>query len=93
MARITGHQRGRRSRRGLGGNQNGLQKLLARDGRRDVRAFSAAREPRVRALGGSPDARVNTAWDSWFLKQLVAADLDPVIELGDELQLQVVFGP
>jgi 2,3-dihydroxyphenylpropionate 1,2-dioxygenase len=54
-------------------------------GRGDVRAFSAAREPRVRALGGSPGARVNPAWDAWFLKQLVTADLNPVIELGDEL--------
>ena len=53
-------------------------------GRRDVRAFSATREPLVRALGGNPDARVNAAWDSWFLKQLVAADLDPVTDLGDE---------
>ena len=54
-------------------------------GRRDVRTASAARESRVRALGGSPDARVNAAWDAWFLKQLVTADLDPVTELGDEL--------
>jgi 2,3-dihydroxyphenylpropionate 1,2-dioxygenase len=53
-------------------------------GRRDVRAFSAAREPGVRALAGNPDAPVNAAWDSWFLKQLVTADVDPVIELGDE---------
>jgi len=53
-------------------------------GRRDVRAFSAAREPGVRALGGNPDARVNATWDAWFLKQLVAADLDPVTELGDQ---------
>jgi 2,3-dihydroxyphenylpropionate 1,2-dioxygenase len=53
-------------------------------GRRDVRAFSADREPRVRALGGNPDARVNAGWDAWFLKQLVAGDLDPVAELGDE---------
>jgi 2,3-dihydroxyphenylpropionate 1,2-dioxygenase len=53
-------------------------------GRRDVRAFSAAREPGVRALAGNPDAPVNAAWDSWFLKQLVTADLDPVTGLGDE---------
>jgi 2,3-dihydroxyphenylpropionate 1,2-dioxygenase len=53
-------------------------------GRRDVRAFSAAREPGVRALAGNPDAPVNPAWDSWFLKQLVAADLDPVAGLGDD---------
>jgi 2,3-dihydroxyphenylpropionate 1,2-dioxygenase len=54
-------------------------------GRRDVRASSAARESRVRALGGDPAARVNREWDAWFLKQLVAADLDPVTALGDEL--------
>jgi 2,3-dihydroxyphenylpropionate 1,2-dioxygenase len=53
-------------------------------GRRDVRAFAAAREPGVRALAGNPDAPVNTVWDAWFLKQLVAADLDPVTGLGDE---------
>jgi 2,3-dihydroxyphenylpropionate 1,2-dioxygenase len=53
-------------------------------GRSDVRAFSAAREQGVRALAGSPDAPVNAAWDSWFLKQLVTADLDPVTDLGDE---------
>jgi 2,3-dihydroxyphenylpropionate 1,2-dioxygenase len=53
-------------------------------GRRDVRAFSAIREPGVRALAGNPDAPVNAAWDAWFLKQLVAADLDPVTGLGDE---------
>ena len=54
-------------------------------GRLDVRAASYARESRVRALGGNPDAPVNAAWDAWFLKQLVTADLDPVTELGDEL--------
>ena len=53
-------------------------------GRRDVRAFAAAREPGVRALAGNPDAPVNAAWDTWFLKQLVTADLDPVTDLGDE---------
>ena len=53
-------------------------------GRRDVRAFAAAREPRVRAMAGNPDARVNAGWDGWFLKQLAAADLDPVAGLGDE---------
>ncbi len=53
-------------------------------GRRDVRAFWAAREPGVRALAGNPDARVNAAWDSWFLKQLVTDDVDPVTDLDDE---------
>jgi 2,3-dihydroxyphenylpropionate 1,2-dioxygenase len=53
-------------------------------GRHDVRAASASREPRVRALGGNPDAPVNASWDAWFLKQLVAGDLDPVTDLGDE---------
>ena len=53
-------------------------------GRRDVRAFSAAREPGVRALAGNPEAPVNAAWDTWFLKQLVTSDLSPVTGLGDE---------
>ena len=53
-------------------------------GRRDVRAFAAAREPGVRALAGNPDAQVNAAWDTWFLKQLVTVDLDAVTSLGDE---------
>jgi len=53
-------------------------------GRRDVRAFSAAREPGVRALAGNPEAPVNAAWDTWFLKQLVTFDLAPVTALGDE---------
>jgi 2,3-dihydroxyphenylpropionate 1,2-dioxygenase len=54
-------------------------------GRLDVHAASSARESRVRALGGNPDAPVNAGWDAWFLKQLVTADLDPVTALGDEL--------
>ena len=58
-------------------------------GRQDVRAFSATREPRVRALAGNPAAPVNATWDTWFLKQLVAADLDPVTGLGDEALEQV----
>jgi 2,3-dihydroxyphenylpropionate 1,2-dioxygenase len=53
-------------------------------GRKDSRAFAAAREPRVRALGGNPSAQVNSAWDTWFLKQLSAADLAHVVALGDE---------
>ena len=38
----------------------------------------------MRALGGNPDARVNEDWDAWFLKQLTAADLDPVLALGHD---------
>src|SRR5580693_9279871 len=53
-------------------------------GRRDVRAFAAAREPGVLALAGNPEAQVNAAWDTWFLKQLVTADVDAVTSLGDE---------
>ena len=60
------------------------RRLAMIHGRRDVRAFAAAREPGVRALAGNPDAQVNAAWDAWFLKQLVTADLDPVTGLGDE---------
>jgi 2,3-dihydroxyphenylpropionate 1,2-dioxygenase len=52
-------------------------------GRKDVHAFTAAREPRVRAMGGNPDARVNAEWDDWFLKQLSAADPAPITALGD----------
>ncbi len=53
-------------------------------GRKDVRAFAAAREPRVRAMGGDPNGRVNAVWDGWFLKQLSAPDLAPVTALGDD---------
>jgi 2,3-dihydroxyphenylpropionate 1,2-dioxygenase len=52
-------------------------------GRKDVRAFAAAREPPVRALGGDPHARVNRAWDGWFLNHLANGDLAAVTELGD----------
>jgi 2,3-dihydroxyphenylpropionate 1,2-dioxygenase len=52
-------------------------------GRKDARAFAAAREPRVRAMGGDPNARVNAAWDGWFLDRLRAGELAPVAALGD----------
>jgi 2,3-dihydroxyphenylpropionate 1,2-dioxygenase len=52
-------------------------------GRKDVRAVAAAREPAVRAMGGNPNAHVNTEWDGWFLKQMADGDLTPVAELGD----------
>ncbi|WP_027930994.1 DODA-type extradiol aromatic ring-opening family dioxygenase [Amycolatopsis thermoflava] len=51
-------------------------------GRADVAAFAAAREPRVRAMGGDPDARVNQEWDQWFLDRLVADDPAAVATLG-----------
>lgn len=51
-------------------------------GRRDAQAFAAAREPRVRAMGGDPTARVNADWDRWFLDRLGGADLAPVTALG-----------
>jgi 2,3-dihydroxyphenylpropionate 1,2-dioxygenase len=53
-------------------------------GRRDVRAFAAAREPKVRAMAGDPDARVNSSWDKWFLEQLRSTDLAPIVELGED---------
>jgi 2,3-dihydroxyphenylpropionate 1,2-dioxygenase len=53
-------------------------------GRKDARAFAAAREPKVRAMGGDPHAQVNSAWDTWFLKQLTTPDLAPITALGDE---------
>lgn len=52
-------------------------------GRADVRAVAAVREPRVRAMGGDPDARVNSAWDTWFLERLRAGDVDGVAAIGD----------
>ncbi len=52
-------------------------------GRQDIRTASAVRESRVRDLAGNPDAPVNPAWDAWFLKQLVTADLDPITDLED----------
>jgi 2,3-dihydroxyphenylpropionate 1,2-dioxygenase len=53
-------------------------------GRHDVRAFAAAREPRVRAMGGDPTARVNPEWDRWFLDQLGSTDVRRVTALGHE---------
>ncbi|QJY45305.1 2,3-dihydroxyphenylpropionate 1,2-dioxygenase [Pseudonocardia broussonetiae] len=52
-------------------------------GRADVRAVAAVREPRVRAMGGNPDARVNAGWDRWFLDRLTAGDPAAVAALGD----------
>jgi 2,3-dihydroxyphenylpropionate 1,2-dioxygenase len=53
-------------------------------GRADVHAFAAAREPRVRAMGGDPGARVNTDWDNWFLTRLAEDDAAAVTQLGHE---------
>jgi 2,3-dihydroxyphenylpropionate 1,2-dioxygenase len=53
-------------------------------GRKYAEAFAAAREPRVRAMAGNPDARVNSEWDAWFLRQLSTMDLEPVVALGHE---------
>ena len=53
-------------------------------GRKYAEAFAAAREPRVRAMAGNPDARVNAEWDAWFLRQLSTTDLAPVVALGHE---------
>jgi 2,3-dihydroxyphenylpropionate 1,2-dioxygenase len=53
-------------------------------GRQNARAFAAAREPRVRAMGGNRDARVNEDFDRWFLRQLSTLDLGPVADLGHE---------
>jgi 2,3-dihydroxyphenylpropionate 1,2-dioxygenase len=51
-------------------------------GRTDARAFAAAREPKVRAMGGNPTARVNATWDDWFLERLVEDDARTVAALG-----------
>jgi 2,3-dihydroxyphenylpropionate 1,2-dioxygenase len=53
-------------------------------GRQDAQAFAAAREPRVRALGGNPTARVNSEWDGWFLRQLAGTDVTPITALGSD---------
>jgi 2,3-dihydroxyphenylpropionate 1,2-dioxygenase len=53
-------------------------------GRSDTRAFAAAREPRVKAMGGNPTAPLNPDWDTWFLDQLGTTDLTPVAELGHD---------
>jgi 2,3-dihydroxyphenylpropionate 1,2-dioxygenase len=53
-------------------------------GRRDTRAFAAAREPRVRAMGGNPSAPVNADWDTTFLDQLRTNDLEPIVQLGHD---------
>jgi 2,3-dihydroxyphenylpropionate 1,2-dioxygenase len=53
-------------------------------GRADVHAFAAAREPRVRAMGGDPDARVNADWDGWFLNRLAEDDATAVALLGHD---------
>ena len=51
-------------------------------GRAEVVAFAAAREPRVRAMGGDPSARVNADFDARFLEQLGGTDLEPIAALG-----------
>jgi 2,3-dihydroxyphenylpropionate 1,2-dioxygenase len=53
-------------------------------GRRDTAAFAAAREPRVRAMGGNPDAEVNAAWDNWFLERLASDDAAAIAALGHQ---------
>jgi 2,3-dihydroxyphenylpropionate 1,2-dioxygenase len=53
-------------------------------GRQDAQAFAAAREPRVRSLGGDPTARVNSEWDQWFLRQLSTTDVTPITALGTD---------
>ncbi|MCD2194868.1 2,3-dihydroxyphenylpropionate 1,2-dioxygenase [Actinomycetospora endophytica] len=53
-------------------------------GRRDAVGFAAAREPKVRAMAGDPDAPVNAGWDRWFLDRLAEGDLDAVAALGHD---------
>lgn len=62
-------------------------------GRHDIQAFTAAREPRVKAMGGNPDAPVAVDFDTWFLKQLGTQNLGSVIDLGhDGLEQQAGSG-
>jgi 2,3-dihydroxyphenylpropionate 1,2-dioxygenase len=63
---------------------DGQRRAALIHGRDDVHAFAAAREPKVRALGGNPAARVNAEWDTWFLDRLADGDLDAVVDLGEE---------
>jgi 2,3-dihydroxyphenylpropionate 1,2-dioxygenase len=71
----------------------GEQRAALIHGRQDVTAFTAAREPRVRAMGGNSEAPVNRDWDGWFLDVLRGTDLDPVVALGhDGLQEQAGSG-
>lgn len=63
---------------------DGARRASVIHGRKDTRAFAAAREPRVRAMGGDPGARVNTEWDGWFLSRLRGGDLLSVLALGDD---------
>lgn len=53
-------------------------------GRADAQAFAAAREPRVRAMGGNPQARVAEEWDNWFLERLRADDAGAIAALGHQ---------
>jgi 2,3-dihydroxyphenylpropionate 1,2-dioxygenase len=53
-------------------------------GRADTRAFAAVREPRVRAMAGNPDARVNSEWDNSFLRQLATGNAQPIVALGTD---------
>jgi 2,3-dihydroxyphenylpropionate 1,2-dioxygenase len=62
-------------------------------GRHDVQSVAADREARVRAMGGDPHSRVNTDWDGWFLKQLSACEMEPILALGhDGLEEQAGTG-
>jgi len=62
---------------------DGDRRAAVINGRADVRSVAAVREPRVRAMGGNPDARVAESWDNWFLDRLSAGDLDGVSAIGD----------
>ncbi|MFI7122057.1 2,3-dihydroxyphenylpropionate 1,2-dioxygenase [Amycolatopsis sp. NPDC049868] len=62
----------------------GERRMALIHGRADAKAFAAAREPKVRAMGGNSNARVNAEWDKWFLSRLTANDGDAVAALGHE---------
>ena len=53
-------------------------------GRAYAKEFAAAREPRVKAMGGNPDAKVNAVWDGWFLDRLSAGSAGEIASLGHE---------
>jgi len=35
-------------------------------------------------MAGNPNTKVNTEWDTWFLKQLSTTTLTPITDLSDE---------
>jgi hypothetical protein len=62
----------------------GEQREALIHGRLDTHAFAAAREPRVRAMGGNPKRAGERGWDQWFLYRLGFSDLSAVTAPGHQ---------